>query len=190
MNQFHAFMTSVKSWTGQYGSPMLKRAKDAYGHSNDLQGRYKTLKDFIDALTKRQVHTGELTEEMIASKISLNLELAVGFANDFKELDNIPLVANPEQTQLIVDKMPVSVNEKLSMITIERVRPKKGEKKQNKLTYNDKVTQYDLFNDYTNILTHNSDVASSSMIRQLGRHKKLTRLFNFGNIRPMEVRAR
>ena len=206
MNQFHAFMTSVKQWSGNYSSPMVLKAKEAFKNSIKLQTTYKTLPVFLEKLRKRQTHTSLLTEESIAHRIALNLELAVGFANDFKALSKIKLADTEQQIQNLVDSMPVSVNKELSCITIDRVSKKKEPKVKsihavdhikysksgvwNNIDYKEQVSHYDLFNDYTNILTHNAEVASSSMIRQLTRHKKLASGLRFGSLQPMEVKVR
>ena len=206
MNQFHAFMTSVKEWSGNYTSPMVAKAKEAFKHSIKLQTTYKELPVFLEKLRKRQTHSSLLTEATVATKVALNLELAVGFANDFKTLDKINLVDTEQQIQNLVDSMPVSVNKELSCITIDRVSQKKEPKVKpihavdhikysksgvwNNIDYKKQVTHYDLFNDYTNILTHKPDVASSSMIRQLTRHKKLASGLRFGSLQPMEVKVR
>ena len=190
MNQFHGFMTSVKGWQGAYNNKeftnIFEKAKQAYSHSIKLQNTYPEMEMFLEALVKRHRHTKSLNEEMIAEKMAIQLELAVGYANDFKDLAQTPLMM--EIAQKIVDAMPISVNKELHCINYERVG-KKGEKKYNQISLKGSLTEYDLFNDYTNILTHNADVASNSLTSQLNRHKVLARLFNFGNRRQQEVIA-
>jgi hypothetical protein len=190
MNQFHGFMTTVKGWQGAYNSKefadIFEKAKQAWSHSIKLQNTYPKMEMFMSALVKRHRHTKSLNEEMIAEKIAVQLELAVGYANDFKDLAKTPLTM--EVAQKIVDAMPVSVNKALSCINYERVG-EKGEKKYNQISFKGLIMEYDLFNNYTNILTHNADVASNSLTAQLNRHKVLARLFNFGNRRQLEVIA-
>ena len=190
MNQFHGFSTTIKGWQGSYNKKefahIYEKAKEAWSHSLKLQNTYPEVDMFLSAMTKRHRHTKSLNEEMIAEKMALQLELAVGYANDFKDLAKTPLTM--EVAQKIVDAMPVSVNKELRCINYERVG-EKNEKKYNQISLKGSLTEYDLFNDYTNILTHNADVASNSLTSQLNRHKVLARLFNFGNRRQQEVIA-
>jgi len=81
--------------------------------------------------------------------------------------------------------MPVNVNKHLSCISYTRNRKEHT----NEIIIPVGVTLYDLFNDYTDILTHNEDVASASMMAQLNNYRKIFRLFNFGNRRPIEAIA-
>ena len=190
MNQFHGFMTTVKGWQGAYNSKdfagIFEKAKQAWSHSIKLQNTYPEMEMFLQALVKRHRHTKSLNEEMIAEKIAIQLELAVGYANDFKDLAKTPLTM--EVAQKVVDAMPIGVNKELRCINYERVG-EKGEKKFNQISFKGLIMEYDLFNNYTNILTHNADVASNSLTAQLNRHKVLARLFNFGNRRQLEVIA-
>ena len=202
MNQFHGFMNTVKGWQGniegKHFTRILEAVKQAWSHNIKLQQRYLTPELFMEALVKRQTHTKSLNEDLLGEKIALQLELAVGFANDFKDLAKTPLTT--EMAYKICNEMPVSVNEQLHCITVERVKAeKKGDKPYNVISVKDKeeigygieaVTEYELFNELTNILTHDEDVMSSSMTAQLKRHATICRMFNFGNRRQSEIIAR
>ena len=154
----------------------------------------------MEALVKRQTHTKSLNEDMLGEKIALQLELAVGFANDFKDLAKTPLTM--EMAYKICNEMPVSVNEQLKCISVIRVKAeKKGDKPYNVISgleatdgssdqIPSTVTERDLFEDLTRILTHDEDVMSSSMTAQLKRHATICRMFNFGNRRQSEIIAR
>ena len=191
MNQFHGFMTSVKGWQGNTAlkgyETQLEKIKDAWSHNIRLQNTYPLLDDFVEAITKRHTHVKSLDEQVIAEKIALQLELAVGFANDFKDLAQTPL--NLATAQKIVDGMPVNVNKHLSCISYTRNRKEHTNEIDLPSSFGEDITEYDLFNNYTNILTHNEDAVSTSMMAQLNNHRKLLRLFNFGNRRPIEVIA-
>ena len=202
MNQFHGFMNTVKGWQGniegKHFTRILEAVKQAWSHNIKLQQRYLTPELFMEALVKRQTHTKSLNEDLLGEKIALQLELAVGFANDFKDLAKTPLTT--EMAYKICNEMPVSVNEQLKCISVIRVKAeKKGDKPYNVISVKDKanffhgieaVTEYELFNELTNILTHDEDVMSSSMTAQLKRHATICRMFNFGNRRQSEIIAR
>ena len=194
-NQFPAFNTAVKGWQGNtelkgYES-QLEQIKDAWSHNRRLQETYPLIEDFVKAITKRHTHVKTLDEQVIAEKVALCLELAVGYTNDYKDLAQTPLTM--ETAQKIVDGMPVNVNKHLTCVRYTRNRKEHtneilvpswiGHDKAKK------PTEYDLFNDYTDILTHNEDVASASMMAQLNNYRKIFRLFNFGNRRPIEAIA-
>ena len=202
MNQFHGFMNTVKGWQGniegKHFEHILEKVKIAWSNNIKLQQRYLTPELFMEALVKRQTHTKSLNEDMLGEKIALQLELAVGFANDFKDLAKTPLTM--EMAYKICNEMPVSVNEQLNCITVERVKAeKKGDKPYNVISKGTDmngdfvigdVTERDLFEDLTRILTHNEDVMSSSLTAQLKRHATICRMFNFGNRRQSEILAR
>ena len=84
------------------------------------------------------------------------------------------------KVQGIVDAMPVGLNKQIECIDVERRKVKKG-LYENVVTITDEnKTQYDLLNDYTDILTHGS--TSSTMNAQMTKMKKLHDKFNFGNL--------
>jgi len=186
-NQFPAFNTAVKGWQGNTElkgyKTQLEQIKDAWSHNRRLQETYPLIEDFVKAITKRHTHVKTLDEQVIAEKFALCIELAVGYADDYKDLAKTPLTK--DEAQKIVDGMPVNVNKHLSCISYTRNRKEHT----NEIIIPVGVTLYDLFNDYTDILTHNEDVASASMMAQLNNYRKIFRLFNFGNRRPIEAIA-
>ena len=204
MNQFHGFMNTVKGWQGniegKHFEHILEKVKLAWSNNIKLQQRYLTPTLFMEALVKRQTHTKSLNEDMLGEKIALQLELAVGFANDFKDLAKTPLTT--EMAYKICNEMPVTVNEQLKCISVIRVKAeKKGDKPYNVISgleatdgssdqIPSTVTERDLFEDLTRILTHDEDVMSSSLTSQLKRHATICRMFNFGNRRQSEIIAR
>ena len=184
-NQMHHIMTTVAGWkgnfTGKIADLIKRKALEAWEHSAILQKKFQEKKDFLGKLYKgRFIHTKNLAEqeEALAHTIAVQLQLAQDFLHDYEELARTKLLMT--KVQDIVDSMPVGLNDQIQCIDVERKKIKKG-LHVNVVTITDKnKTQYDLLNDYTDILTHGS--TSSTMNAQMTKMKKLHDKFNFGNL--------
>ena len=190
MNQFHMFLHKVAGWQGDYGSAYAKqiaeKAINAWNHNLKLQEKYGTAGIFLEQLHRgRFLHTKKIEEQALANTIAVQLEFAKGYLNDFVQLAKQPL--KQSSVEQIVDAMPVGLNERLSdlkdaVINVERIKETVGteEKMVNVTTIkNTNKTNYELFNNYTDVLTHDP-TASTTLPAHLNKHKKLVEVFNFG----------
>ena len=184
-NQMHHIMTTVAGWkgnfTGKIAALIKQKALETWEHSAVLQKKFQDQTDFLGKIYKgRFIHTKNIAsqEEALAHTVAVQLQFAKDYLHDYEELARTKLLMT--KVQGIVDAMPVGLNKQIKAIDVKRQKVKKG-LYENVVTITDEnKTEYDLLNDYTDILTHGD--TSSTMNAQMTKMKKLQDKFNFGNL--------